>query len=48
MNQSIISLESRRKSLYLQLEELEDFRRGTVSLVGDLSLQTERGWIKLV
>ena len=32
MNQTIAALESRGKSLYLQLEELEDFRRGTVSV----------------
>ena len=32
MKQSIAALESRRKSLYLQLEGLEDFRRGTISV----------------
>ena len=32
MNQSIADLESRRKSLYLQLEDLGDFRRGRISV----------------
>ena len=32
MNQPIAALESRRKALYLKLEDLEDFRRGTVSV----------------
>ena len=32
MNQPIAALESRRKALFLKLEELEDFRRGTVSV----------------
>jgi len=30
VNQPIAALESRRKALYLKLEDLEDFRRGTV------------------
>ena len=32
VKQSIAALESRRKSLYLQLEDLDDFRRGTISV----------------
>ena len=32
MNQPIAALESRRKALFLKLEELEDFRRGTISV----------------
>ena len=32
MNQTIPALESRRKALYLKLEDLEDFRRGTISV----------------
>jgi len=32
VNQSIADLESRRKSLYLQLEDLGDFRRGRISV----------------
>jgi len=32
VNQPIAALESRRKALYLKLEDLEDFRRGTVSV----------------
>ena len=32
MNQPIAALESRRKALDLKLEDLEDFRRGTVSV----------------
>lgn len=32
MKQSIAALESRRSSLYRQLEDLEDFRRGTISV----------------
>ena len=31
LNQSIADLESSRKSLYLQLEDLADFRRGGIS-----------------
>jgi len=32
VNQPIAALESRRKALYLKLEDLEDFRRGTISV----------------
>ena len=32
MKQSIAALEARRKSLYLQMEDLDDFRRGIISV----------------